>query len=173
MEFVINENIELLIKGIQKDITKVLKEFDDVVNGKFDKVIVTNNKESYTREATQEDTIDFIKNSWAIASQELSELGINIEEETVGAEEEQINNIYSELSEVMEQAYIDEEVAELEYNGMIIQYNGLSKPCDNVLVFYKDMIDDINTEVARIILNKDNKYELNKTSKYSVELVRK
>lgn len=172
MEFVINENIELLIKGIQKDITKVLKEFDDVVNGKFDKVIVTNNKESYTREATQEDTIDFIKNSWAIASQELSELGINIEEEAPATVEEQTNYIYFELSEIMEEAYVNGEYAELEYNGMIIQYDGLSKPSDDMLVFYKD-INNESTEIARIILNEDANYEINKTSKYSVELVRK
>ena len=172
MMFVMNENTELLIKGIQEEITKVLKGFDDVVNAEFDKVTVKNSEGSYTRGATQEDTIDFIKNAWANASQELSELGINIEEETVGAEEEQINNIYSELSEVMEQAYIDEEVAELEYNGMIIQYDGISKPCNDVLVFYKDIKDE-STEVARIVLNQDKKYELNCTSKYSVELVRK
>lgn len=161
---------ELSIKELQEDITKVLKAFDEIVNAELDKVIINNGAESYTREATQEDELDFIRNSWANASQELSELGINIEEETV---EEQTNYIYFELSEVMEEAYVDGEYAELEYNGMIIQYNGLSKPCDNVLVFYKDMIDDINTEVARIILNENANYEINKTSKYSVELVRK
>lgn len=172
MMFVMNENTELLIKGIQEEITKVLKGFDDVVNAEFDKVTVKNSEGSYTRGTTQEDTIDFIKNAWANASQKLSELGINIEEETAEAEEEQINNIYSELSEVMEQAYIDGEVAELEYNGMIIQYDGITKPYNDVLVFYKN-INDESTEVARIILNQDKKYELNHTSKYSIELVRK
>ncbi len=160
---------ELSIKELQEDITKVLKGFNDVVNAELNKVIIDNGAESYTREATQENELDFIRNAWANASQELSELGINIEEETVG---EQTNYIYFELNEVMEQAYIDEEVAELEYNGMIIQYDGLRKASDDMLIFYKD-IDDESTEVARIILNQDKKYELNKTSKYSVELVRK
>ena len=169
MKFETNKNIGLTVEGLEK-VTKVLKAFDEIVNAELDKVIINNGAESYTREATQEDELDFIRNSWANASQELSELGINIEEETV---EEQTNYIYFELSEVMEEAYVDGEYAELEYNGMIIQYNGLSKPCDNVLVFYKDMIDDINTEVARIILNENANYEINKTSKYSVELVRK
>ena len=168
MKFETNKNTGLTVEGLEK-VTKVLKAFDEIVNAELNKVIIDNGAESYTREATQEDTIDFIRNSWANASQELSELGINIEEETV---EEQTNYIYFELSEVMEEAYVDGEYAELEYNGMIIQYNGLSKPCDNVLVFYKDMIDDINTEVARIILNENANYEINKTS-YSVELVRK
>ena len=163
------KSMELSIKELQEDITKVLKAFDDVVKAELDKVIINNGAESYTRKATKEDELDFIKNAWANASQELEELGINIEEETV---EEQTCYIYFELSEVMEQAYIDEEVAELEYNGMIIQYDAISKPYDNVLVFYKD-IDDESIEVARIILNQDKKYELNKTSKYSVELVRK
>ena len=169
MKFETNKNTGLTVEGLEK-VTKVLKAFDEIVNAELDKVIINNGAESYTRKATKEDELDFIRNSWANASQELSELGINIEEETV---EEQTNYIYFELSEVMEEAYVDGEYAELEYNGMIIQYNGLSKPCDNVLVFYKDMIDDINTEVARIILNQDKKYEINKTSKYSVELVRK
>lgn len=168
MKFETNKNIGLTVEGLEK-VTNVLKGFNDVVNAELDKVIINNGAESYTREATQEDELDFIRNEWANASQELSELGINIEEETV---EEQTNYIYFELNEVMEQAYIDEEVAELEYNGMIIQYDAISKPYDNVLVFYKD-IDDESIEVARIILNQDKKYELNKTSKYSVELVRK
>lgn len=168
MKFETNKNIGLTVEGLEK-VTKVLKAFDEIVNAELDKVIINNGAESYTREATQEDELDFIRNSWANASQELSELGINIEEETV---EEQTNYIYFELNEVMEQAYIDEEVAELEYNGMIIQYDAISKPYDNVLVFYKD-IDDESTEVARIILNENANYEINKTSKYSVELVRK
>ena len=163
------KSMELSIKELQEDITKVLKAFDDVVKAELDKVIINNGAESYTRKATKEDELDFIKNAWANASQELEELGINIEEETV---EEQTCYIYFELSEVVEQAYIDGEYAELEYNGMIIQYDGLRKASDDMLIFYKD-IDDESTEVARIILNKDNKYELNKTSKYSVELVRK
>ena len=170
MKFGTNKNIGLTVEGLEK-VTNVLKGFDDIVNAEFgDTVTVDDGVKKYTRKATKEDELDFIRNEWANASQELSELGINIEEETV---EEQTNYIYFELSEVMEEAYVDGEYAELEYNGMIIQYNGLSKPCDNVLVFYKDMIDDINTEVARIILNQDKKYEINKTSKYSVELVRK
>ena len=163
------KSMELSIKELQEDITKVLKAFDDVVKAELDKVIINNGAESYTRKATKEDELDFIRNAWANASQELEELGINIEEETV---EEQTCYIYLELSEVVEQAYIDGEYAELEYNGMIIQYDGLRKASDDMLIFYKD-IDDESTEVARIILNKDNKYELNKTSKYSVELVRK
>lgn len=169
MMFAMNENTELLIKGIQEEITKVLRRFDDVVNAEFNEVVISNKDGSYTREATQEDKMDFIKNTWANASQELSELGINIEKETV---EEQTNYIYFELNEVMKQAYNDGEVAELEYKGMIIQYDGISKPCNDVLVFYKD-INDESTEIARIILNQDKKYELNCTSKYSVELVRK
>ncbi|MDY4823463.1 MAG: hypothetical protein SPF04_01825 [Bacilli bacterium] len=161
---------ELSIKELQEDITKVLKGFNDVVNAELDKVIIDNGAESYTRKATHEDTIDFIRNAWANASQELSELGINIEEEPTV--EEQTNYIYFELSEVMEEAYINGEYAELEYNGMIIQYDGLRKASDDMLIFYKD-IDDESTEVARIILNENANYEINKTSKYSVELVRK
>lgn len=168
MKFETNKNIGLTVEGLEK-VTKVLKAFDEIVNAELDKVIINNGAESYTRKATKEDELDFIRNSWANASQELSELGINIEEETVG---EQTNYIYFELNEVMEQAYIDEEVAELEYNGMIIQYDGLRKASDDMLIFYKD-IDDESTEVARIILNENANYEINKTSKYSVELVRK
>lgn len=160
---------ELSIKELQEDITKVLKGFNDVVNAELNKVIIDNGAESYTREATQEDTIDFIRNSWANAIQELSELGLNIEKLTV---EEQTRYIFFELSEVVEEAYVDGEYAELEYNGMIIQYDGLRKASDDMLIFYKD-IDDESTEIARIILNQDKKYELNCTSKYSVELVRK
>lgn len=168
MKFETNKNTGLTVEGLEK-VTKVLKAFDEIVNAELDKVIINNGAESYTREATQEDELDFIRNSWANASQELSELGINIEEETV---EEQTNYIYFELNEVMEQAYIDEEIAELEYNGMIIQYDGLRKASDDMLIFYKD-IDDESIEVARIILNENANYEINKTSKYSVELVRK
>lgn len=169
MKFGTNKNIGLTVEGLEK-VTNVLKGFDDIVNAEFgDTVTVDDGVKKYTRKATKEDELDFIRNEWANASQELSELGINIEEETVG---EQTNYIYFELNEVMEQAYIDEEVAELEYNGMIIQYDGLRKASDDMLIFYKD-IDDESTEVARIILNQDKKYELNKTSKYSVELVRK
>ena len=160
---------ELSIKELQEDITKVLKAFDDVVNAELNKVIIDNGAESYTREATQEDTIDFIRNSWANAIQELSELGLNIEKLTV---EEQTRYIFFELSEVVEEAYVNGEYAELEYNGMIIQYDGLRKASDDMLIFYKD-IDDESTEVARIILNENANYEINKTSKYSVELVRK
>lgn len=169
MKFETNKNIGLTVEGLEK-VTNVLKGFDDIVNAEFgDTVTVDDGVKKYTRKATKEDELDFIRNEWANASQELSELGINIEEETV---EEQTCYIYFELSEVMEEAYKDEEVAELEYNGMIIQYDGLSKPSDDMLIFYKD-IDDESIEVARIILNQDKKYELNKTSKYSVELVRK
>lgn len=168
MKFETNKNTGLTVEGLEK-VTKVLKAFDEIVNAELDKVIINNGAESYTRKATKEDELDFIRNAWANASQELSELGINIEEETVG---EQTNYIYFELNEVMEQAYIDEEVAELEYNGMIIQYDGLRKASGDMLIFYKD-IDDESTEVARIILNENANYEINKTSKYSVELVRK
>lgn len=172
MIFAMNENTELVIKGLQEEITKVLKGFNDVVNAELNKVIIDNGAESYTREATQEDTIDFIRNSWANASQELSELGINIEEKAPATVEEQTRYLYFELSEVMEEAYVDGEYAELEYNGIIIQYDGLRKASDDMLIFYKD-IDDESTEVARIILNENANYEINKTSKYSVELVRK
>ena len=168
MKFETNKNIGLTVEGLEK-VTNVLKGFNDVVNAELNKVIINNGAESYTRKATKEDELDFIRNSWANASQELSELGINIEEETV---EEQTNYIYFELSEVMEEAYVDGEYAELEYNGMIIQYDGLRKVSDDMLIFYKD-IDDESTEVARIILNENANYEINKTSKYSVELVRK
>ena len=169
MKFGTNKNIGLTVEGLEK-VTNVLKGFDDIVNAEFgDTVTIDDGVKKYTRKATKEDELDFIRNEWANASQELSELGINIEEETV---EKQTNYIYFELSEVVEEAYINGEYAELEYNGMIIQYDAISKPYDNVLVFYKD-IDDESTEVARIILNQDKKYELNKTSKYSVELVRK
>lgn len=164
-----NENKELSIKELQEDITKVLRRFNAIVNAELDKVIIDNGAESYTRKATQEDTIDFIRNAWANASQELEELGINIEKETV---EEQTRYIFFELSEVVEEAYLNGEYAELEYNGMIIQYDGLRKASDDMLIFYKD-IDNVSTEVARIILNEDANYEINKTSKYSVELVRK
>lgn len=163
---------ELSIKELQEDITKVLKGFNDVVNAELNKVIIDNGAESYTREATQEDTIDFIRNSWANASQELSELGINIEEKAPATVGEQTCYLYFELSEVVEEAYINGEYAELEYNGMIIQYDGLRKASDDMLIFYKD-IDDESIEVARIILNENANYEINKTSKYSVELVRK
>ena len=169
MKFGTNKNIGLTVEGLEK-VTNVLKGFDDIVNAEFgDTVTIDDGVKKYTRKATKEDELDFIRNEWANASQELSELGINIEEETV---EEQTNYIYFELSEIMEEAYVNGEYAELEYNGMIIQYDGLSKPSDDMLVFYKD-IDDESTEVARIILNEDANYEINKTSKYSVELVRK
>ena len=169
MKFGTNKNIGLTVEGLEK-VTNVLKGFDDIVNAEFgDTVTVDDGVKKYTRKATKEDELDFIRNEWANASQELSELGINIEEETV---EEQTNYIYFELSEVMEEAYVDGEYAELEYNGMIIQYDGLRKASDDMLIFYKD-IDDESTEVARIILNENANYEINKTSKYSVELVRK
>ena len=168
MKFGTNKNIGLTVEGLEK-VTKILKAFDEIVNAELNKVIIDNGAESYTREATQEDTIDFIRNSWANASQELSELGLNIEKLTV---EEQTRYIFFELSEVVEEAYINGEYAELEYNGMIIQYDGLRKASDDMLIFYKD-IDDESTEVARIILNENANYEINKTSKYSVELVRK
>lgn len=169
MKFGTNKNIGLTVEGLEK-VTNVLKGFDDIVNAEFgNTVTVDDGVKKYTRKATKEDELDIIKNEWANAIQELSELGINIEEETV---EEQTCYIYFELSEVVEQAYIDGEYAELEYNGMIIQYDGLRKASDDMLIFYKD-IDDESTEVARIILNENANYEINKTSKYSVELVRK
>ena len=61
MKFGTNKNIGLTVEGLEK-VTNVLKGFDDIVNAEFgDTVTVDDGVKKYTRKATKEDELDFIR----------------------------------------------------------------------------------------------------------------
>lgn len=75
---------ELLIKGATIEITKVLRDFDEIMNAKLgDEVWNSDSRGNEIlgtrRKSTLQDTIDFMQSEWSNASQKLSELGIDIE----------------------------------------------------------------------------------------------
>lgn len=70
---------ELLIKGANVEIIKVLKDFDEIMNATLgDTVTITSNTDVITRKATLQDTIDLYQNEWCGALEELNKLGIEI-----------------------------------------------------------------------------------------------
>jgi replicative DNA helicase len=75
---------ELLIKGATIEITKVLSDFDEIMNAKLgDEVWNSDSRGNEIlgtrRKSTLQDTIDFMQSEWSNTSQKLSKLGIEIE----------------------------------------------------------------------------------------------
>ncbi|AWK50477.1 hypothetical protein DIC82_05275 [Clostridium beijerinckii] len=71
--------IELLIKGANIEIIKVLRDFNDTMNATLgDTVTITSNTGVITRKATLRDTIEFYQDEWCRVLEKLNELGIEI-----------------------------------------------------------------------------------------------
>ena len=135
-------NKELLVKGVNEEITEVLNCFDEVINAEFDD------------EATLQYIIDCIKNEWSDTKERLSGLGIEVK-----AEHEAPKNhyeVYGKLveSEGNDEIYLYYNGIEVRFDSVFIDENGLG---DSILTLHRN---DIVGEVATVTLKYDKEYEV-------------
>lgn len=157
---------ELLIKGANAEVIKILREFDEFMNSEpGDTVTVNTGKEIFTRKATLQDTIDFMQNEWYNAKEQLNELGIEVE--NIEDPKEISNNhqkVHDELVEYMLKAANEDEISYLEYNNIQISFENVSIEKDrlgSLITLYRDEWhkgDFKEKGVASILLKKDVEY---------------
>ena len=63
----------------KKEIEKLLRSFNDIMQSKIKEVIIYDGKSAVTRAATIEDRIEFIGEEWVRTLEQLKELGLDIE----------------------------------------------------------------------------------------------
>lgn len=145
---------ELLIKGATIEITKVLRDFDEIMNAKLgDTVNINTGKEVITRKATFQDNIDFMQSEWFNTKDKLSDIGIDLE-----LEKEAPKNHYEVYGKLLDLANNEKETS-LDYKEMILRFdmifideNGLG---DSSLTLHRNGFND---EIARILLKGNREY---------------
>ena len=145
---------ELLLKGANVEITKVLRDFNDTMNATLgDTVTVTSHTGAITRPSTLQDTIDLYQNEWCGTVQLLNEIGIEIE-----AEKDAPKNHYEVYGKLLDLANNEKETS-LGYKEMLLRFdmifieeNGLG---DSLLTLHRNGFSD---EIARILLKGNREY---------------
>ncbi len=70
-------------ENLRNDVITTLKAFNEIVWAKMgDTVTIRTDKGVYTRPATDRDTIDFIRSEWEDTVMHLSDIGIDLDEES-------------------------------------------------------------------------------------------
>lgn len=156
---------ELLIKGANAEVIKILRDFDEIINAELgNTVTITTGKETITRKATLEDAIDLYKNEWSSTLEQLSEMGINIEEDNVTPITIKVNHkaIVKELQEYADRAHSNGATSFLEYKNIQIPYKNIYMEDDvsggSMLISYMgENVDECTA--AFILLDKDTEYK--------------
>lgn len=160
---------ELLLKGANVEITKVLRDFNDIMNAKLgDTVTVTSHAGAITRPATLQDTIDLYQNEWCNTIQLLDKIGIEVETETETESPKNHYDIYGKLADSEKEKYLDFNGMAVMYDKVYVDENGLG---DTILTLYRN---DIDREIAKILLKGNKKYEVIESEQgQSLELIEK
>ena len=158
---------ELLLKGANVEITKVLRDFNGIMNATLgDTVTVTSHEGAITRPATLQDTIDLYQNEWCNTVQLLSEIGIEVETETEAPKNH--FEVYGKLADSEKEKYLDFNGMAVRYDTVYVDENGSG---DTILTLYRN---DIDREIATILLKGNKKYEVIESEQgQSLELIEK
>jgi len=147
--------IELLLKGANIEITKVLRDFNDTMNATLGgTVTITSNTGVTTRKATLQDTIDLYQNEWCNTVQLLDDIGIEIEAETETEAPKHHYEVYDKLARNGKETYLDYNGMALRFDNIFIDENGLG---DSILTLHRNGIAD---EIATILLKGNKEYEV-------------
>jgi hypothetical protein len=156
---------ELLLKGVNVEITKVLRDFNDIMNATLGDT-VTSHAGAITRLATLQDTIDLYQNEWCNTIQLLDKIGIEVETELESPKNHY--DIYGKLADSEKEKYLDFNGMEVMYDKVYVDENGLG---DTILTLYRN---DIDSEIARILLKRNKEYKVIETEVGSyLELIEK
>lgn len=151
---------ELLIKGANVEVVKILRDFDETMNATLgDTITITTGKEVITRKSTLQDAIDLFKDKWCNALDQLNEIGIDIEDIDESKEVSNHKKVHDELVEYMLKAANEDEISCLEYNNIQIPFENVSIEKDrlgSLITLYRDECK--NNMVASILLKKDVEY---------------
>ncbi|NFH90374.1 hypothetical protein FDA33_09235 [Clostridium botulinum] len=144
-------NKELLVKGVNEEIIRVLNAFDGIINADFsNEVTITTGEGVITRKATLQDNIELIQSEWSDTKERLSELGIEVNSEAPKNHYE----VYGKLADGEKEKYLDFNGMSVNFNSAFIDENGEG---DSILILHRN---DIEGPIATIILKFNKEYEI-------------
>jgi len=155
---------ELLIKGANVEVIKILRDFDEIMNAELvgETIIVDkkgNELPGSRRKVTLQDKLELIENEWCNTLEQLNEIGIDVEDIEDPKEMSNHEKVHDELVEYLLTAAQNDKTSYLEFNNIQIPYADVSIKKDNsgsLITLYRDEYK--NEMVASILLKKDVEY---------------
>lgn len=167
-----NRETELLIKGANVEIVKILRNFDEIINARLGEEtwLVDENMNvipGSLRKTTLQDRVELLENEWTNTVEQLGELGIEIEEiESPKEINDNHKKVHEELEEYLLTAAQNDETSFLEFNNIQIPFDSVSIKNDrlgNMLTLSRyerkeNKGDFTERMVAQILLKKGVEY---------------